>query len=72
MHSMAVQSGASEASSRFGQTAHRVAGWVDDVIDAFEGRNRAFDEALAAPEEEPLGRDFPGPAAGCGHVRLLR
>ncbi|HEY5154205.1 MAG TPA: hypothetical protein VIJ47_05690 [Acidimicrobiales bacterium] len=69
---MAIQRGASEAGSRFGQTARWVAEWVDDVLDAFDGRNRAFDEALAAPEDEPQGREFPGPEAGCGHVRLLR
>lgn len=69
---MTVQRDAHHAGSRFGQTAHRVAEWVDDVVDAFDGRNRAFDEALAAPEDEPLGREFPGPEAGCGHVRLLR
>lgn len=69
---MTVQRDANHASSRFGQTAHRVVEWVDDFIDSFDGRNRAFDEALAAPEDEPLGHEFPSPEAGCGHVRLLR
>jgi hypothetical protein len=69
---MTVQRDFNRAGGRFGQTAHWVAEWIDDVIDAFDGRNRAFDEALTAPEREPLGREFPGPQAGCGHVRLLR
>ena len=69
---MTVQRPVTHAGGRIGQTAHWVAEWIDDVIDAFDGRNRAFDEALAAPEGELLGSEFPGPAAGCGHVRLLR
>ena len=68
---MTVPHNASQRASRLGETAYRVAELIDRVTDSFDGRNRAFDEALDVPEREPLGREYPGPEAGCGHVRLI-
>ena len=72
MNAMTAQSPASQMSLRLAKRAHRVADRLERLTDTFDSRNRDFDEALHLPDDQPMGRDYPGPEAGCGHVRLLK
>jgi len=61
----------STGESRFRPRANRLALLMDQVFDSLEDRNRAFDEALGVQRDQPSIREFPGPRAGCGHVRVI-
>ena len=71
MDVMTVPHYSRQVGSRLAERAHRVADRLERITDSFESRNRQFDEALQVSDDQTMGRDYPGPEAGCGHVRLL-
>jgi hypothetical protein len=68
MNRMTIQGRASQPDPRWDDDVESVV--VVELADSVEDRNRAYDEALAASEVHPPRR-YPGPEAGCGHVRLV-
>ena len=54
-----------------GHRGDRIAELIERLSATVEGRNRDYDAALDVADE-PIGREYPGPPAGCGHIRLVR